>query len=387
MQNFTLHPAPRTPHPAPHNLILIILILLFSISCLPKKGLMDSKTVILPLGDTIHLTDGSLVYGLPMTVFDIEIDIEKRIERPGPYSKFAGELLGIKDIITQDQETWSIKGIKVNSSGELDPSEYYIIESNTLFQTNVLTLKKAGLILDLNPDIYEGSKERRTNPTTSYYQRGFMDMGSDEYSVTQSDTAFKLVKLDTSFIKIPYLVEKKKQLTIDQLAEKAAKSLLELRDGKHLILTGEANVFPQGKSAIDEMNKMEMEYLALFAGKVWTEVRAFSYTLLPQKDMSGKAITLLRFSGQTGPAAATGNTGTPVTIQLIPFQKSKDVTVITRPIPENAAVPEYDKLYYRIPEVVTVNIKMGEANFYNSRKLIYQFGKVVQLPANFIIGK
>ena len=367
--------------------IVIILISIIAVSCFPKKVVVEPKTMILPLGDTVHLTDGSLVYGLPLTVLDIEVDVEKRIEKQGPYSKFANDLLGIKDIINQDKEIWSITGIRVNSYSELDPAELYVIESSTLFQTNVLALRKSGLILDLNPEIYERSKEIRKSKRPSDFQTGFLDMGSDEYFVNQADTVFRLVKLDTAFIKIPYLVEKKKQLTIDQLAEKAAKSLLELRDGKHLILTGEANVFPQDKSALDEMNRLEKEYLALFAGKTWTESKTFSYSLIPQKDIAGKPVTLCRFSTQNGITEAASKTGTPVNIQFISVRKAKDLTVITRPETENEPAAKYDKLFYRMPEVVSVNIKMGEDGLYNSRKLIYQFGQILQLPANYIIGK
>ena len=369
------------------RLLTIILILVSSVSCALKKGLVEPKTTILPLGDTVHLTDGSLVYGLPLTVFDIEVEVERRIEKPGPYARYAGDLLGIKEVINQEKETWTITGIKVYSSEELDPSELYVIESNTLFQTNALALKRSGLILDLNPEIYEKGSEKMLVKAFSNIQPGFTDMGADEYFVVQSDTLYKLVKLDTAFIRIPYLVEKKKQLTPDQLAEKAAKALLELRDGKHQILSGEATVFPQNGAALDEMNKLENEYLALFAGKSWTEVKRFSYTLVPQKDNSGKAVTLLKFSGQTGPANANGKSGISVDVTLVPAKKSKDLTIMTKPQSGNEPVQKFDKLYYRIPEVVTMNIKMGEENLYNSRKLIYQFGEVIQLPANYIIGK
>jgi hypothetical protein len=116
------------------RLVFMVLIIIISVSCISKKAVVDPGTVILPLGDTIHLTDGSLVYGLPLTVFDIEVDVERRIEKPGPYVKYAGDLLGVKDVISQDKEIWSITGIRVNSSVELDPSEFYVIESNTLFQ-------------------------------------------------------------------------------------------------------------------------------------------------------------------------------------------------------------------------------------------------------------
>jgi hypothetical protein len=369
------------------KLLTIFLILIFSISCALKKGLVEPKTTILPLGDTVHLIDGSLVYGLPLTVFDIEVEVERRIEKPGPYARYAGDLLGIKEVINQEKETWTITGIKVNSSEELDPSEFYVIESNTLFQTNVLALKRSGLILDLNPEIYEKGSENILVKASSNIQSGFTDMGADEYFVVQSDTLYKLVKLDTTFIRIPYLVEKKKQLTTDQLAEKAAKALLELRDGKHQILSGEATVFPQNSAPLDEINKLENEYLALFVGKFWTEVKKFSYTIVPQKDNSGKPITLFKFSGQTGPADANGKSGIAVDVILVPAKKSKDLTIITKSLSGNEPVRKFDKLYYRMPEVVTMNIKMGDENLYNSRKLIYQFGEVIQLPANYIIGK
>ena len=69
--------------------------------------------------------------------------------------------------------------------------------------------------------------------------------------MVQSDTAYKRISIDSSFVRVPYVVEKKKRLTIDQLAERAAKRLMEMREGKHLILTGEANVFPQSDAAIN----------------------------------------------------------------------------------------------------------------------------------------
>jgi hypothetical protein len=369
------------------RLTSIIILVIFCFSCASKKGLTDPKTVILPLGDTIPIKDGSLVYGLPMTVFNVTVEVEKRMEKPGPYAKFAGDMLGIKDVITQEKESWIITGLKLYSSEELDPSEFYVIESNTLFQTNVLSLKRAGLILDLNPDIYEKPGENRTGTGSQNIYPGFMDLGADEYYVTQSDTAFRVVKLDTAFIKIPYLVERKKQLSIDQLAEKAAKTLLEYRDGKHLIMTGEANVFPQDKSAIDEMNRLEDEYLALFAGKSWTVTKTFSYTMIPQKDMAGKQVVLFRFSDLTGISDAGGKSGIPVTLELTPARKTKNISVISKPVPENAESPKYDKLYYRVPDVVTVKVKTPTETMYNSRKLIYQFGDAIQLPANYIIGR
>ena len=94
---------------------------------------------------------------LPRTVLTFTVEFERTIEKPGPYARYASDLLGLEKVIMAESESWSIEGIAVNSREELDPSEYYIIESNSLFQTNVLALKKEGLILDLNPQSFHSS--------------------------------------------------------------------------------------------------------------------------------------------------------------------------------------------------------------------------------------
>jgi hypothetical protein len=250
----------------------------------------------------------------------------------------------------------------------------------------VLALKKEGLILDLNPGIFYskesqiGAKDKEMNQYRSF------DLGSDEYFLSQSDTAYKRVSVDSSFIRIPYIVEKKKKLTVDQLAERAARRLMEMRDGKHLILTGEANVFPQNEAAINEMNRLEKEYTELFTGKTLKETRTFSYQVIPDKEMAGKPVTLFQFSELTGPVAGTMKGGVPVTLELIPEQKTKDLTIINKKQDEPAA-QKFDKLFFRVPDVVKMKISLGPEILFNSRRLIYQFGEVIQLPANYIIGK
>jgi hypothetical protein len=369
------------------SICIILLLSVLVTSCFLKKPLAEQKTVVLPFGDTVSILDGSLVYALPMTVFEITVDLERTIERPGPYAKYAGDMLGIRDVITQENESWAIQGIKVNATEELDPSEYYVIESNTLVETNALALKKSGLIMDLNPAFYEGDEavSRLNDGLESPLQ--FKDMGADEYFVSQNDTAYRVVRLDTAFVKIPYLVERKKQLNLEQLADKAAKTLLELREGKHLILTGEATVFPQDRAAIDEMNRLEREYTALFAGKTIRVSKSVKYSFIPQKDIAGKDVVIFRFSEATGAWDASSKNGTPVTLTLEPVKKTKDLTIVTRPGVDGEPVKNFDKLYYRVPDVAVVKISLGTQNLYNARKLIYQLGEVIQLPANFIIGK
>ena len=366
------------------SILLITLLLIYS--CASSNKLADSNSVILPLSDSSALRDGSIVYGLPRTVFTVVVDMERTIEKPGPYAQFAEDLLGLTDVIKNENESWSIESITVKSHDELDPSEYYVISSTSLFQTNVLALRKEGLILDLNPAVfYSNEKQGTVNESGNILSHSF-DLGSDEYFQLQRDTAYKRLNVDSSFVRIPYIVEKKKKFTVDQLAEKAAKRLLELRDGKHLILTGEATVFPQNDAAINEINRLEKAYTELFTGKTLRESFTFSYQLIPQKSMVGKPVTLFQFSDLTGPVMGTTKSGKPVTAEFTPEKKTKDLSIINR-IQGKAGSKKYDKLFYRVPDVVDLKISLGSEKLFDSRKLIYQFGEVIQLPANYIIGK
>jgi hypothetical protein len=368
------------------RLFNFIIIILIAYSCSTNKKLAEPKNRILPFSETGTLTEGSIIYGLPKTVFTVEVIMERKIEKPGPYARFAGDMLGLTDIIEKENELWSIVGITVKTHEELDPSEFYIIESNSLFTTNVLALKKEGLILDLNPGIYYSRLNQNEAKDPDINKFSSVDLGSDEYFQTQSDTAYRRVTVDSSFIRIPYIVENKKKLTLEQLAEKAAKRLMEMREGKHLILTGEATVFPQNEAPINEMNRLEKEYAELFTGKTWKETRTFSYDIIPEKEMIGKQEILFQFSELTGPFTGPVKGGKAVIAEFVPEQKTKDLTIISKKqsIPETTA---FDKLFYRVPDVVKMKISLGPEILFNSRRLIYQFGEVIQLPANFIIGK
>jgi hypothetical protein len=369
-----------------YKYLIIGVYVISAIACSSGKKLSDSNSVITPLSGKLSVADGALVYALPLSVFDIIIEADRIIEKPGPYSRYAEDLLGLKDVIKNDREYWNINRIVIRTHIELDPSEFYVIEANSIFRTNVLSLKKEGLILDLNPEFYNSNGDNFSGAINEQNRSRVLDLGADEYFQERRDTLYKVVNVDTAFIKIPYLVEKKQKLTYDQLAEKAARRLMEMREGKHAILTGEANVFPQNEVAINEMNRLEKDYADLFAGKVLKESHTFTYQIVPDREMSGKQITVCRFSESSGPAASVEESGNPLILEFVPEMKTKPLTVISHN-QSNSQKSKNDKLYYRVPDVVKVKIVYGNNILSNSRQLVYQFGEVIQLPSNYVIGK
>ena len=368
------------------RLSVFILSTILLTSCFSGQKFANKDVIITPLSDTVSIRDGSIVYGLPRTVFTVNVQMERTVKIPGPYARFAGDMIGINDAIQTGSESWSINNITVSNTEEVDPSEFYVIKSSSLFQTNVLALKREGLILDLNSALNSTDENKPGTKNQNINNFRFLDFGSDEYFQSQKDTVYKRVAVDSSFIRIPYIVEKKKVYTLDQLAEKAAKRLMELRDGRHLILTGEATVFPQNDAPLNEINRLEKAYTELFSGKTMKELRTFSYQIIPEKTMIGKQISLFQFSELTGPTANTKKDLITVSAELIPERKTKSLTILNKTATEKGST-EFDKLYYRVPDVVNLKINMGNETLFSSRKLIYQFGEVIQLPSNYLIGK
>lgn len=369
-----------------HRLIITALIAVFAVSCSTSRNPGGSKNVITPLSEYVPANEGSLVYALPLSVLDITISAERIIEKPGPYSRYSEDLLGLSDVIKNPREYWKINGITVRTHSELDPSQFYVIKAGPVFQSNVLSMKKEGLILDLNPEIYNTAEAPGSGSIYGKSDSRQLDLGADEYFQEQRDTLYKVVNIDTAFIRIPYLIEKKQKLSMEQLADRAARRLMELRDGKHSILTGETPVFPQNETAINEMNRMEKEYTDLFAGKIIRETHKFTYQIIPDSETAGKNITVCNFSESAGPVSSADKSGVPVVIEFLPELKTKSLKLFSGD-PSGSDKSSAGKLFYRCPDISRIKITSGNMVLYSSRHLIYQFGEVIRMPSNYLIGK
>ena len=365
----------------------LIALTILAASCSVQSGNSGSDIVVLPLGGEVKVTDGSIVYALPLTVFEFEITAGRTIGVPGPYAKYAAEMIGLDNVIEQEHEYWTLTGVRLNTYEELDPGHYYVIEGTSLMQTNLLSLKENGLVLDINPGIYYRTGFSQTGPENHETGNLFPDRGAYEYVATRTDTAYRVVKADTAFIRIPYLVQKKRGMTVAEEAREAADRLLELREGRHMILTGETNIFPQDGAAIDEINRLDREYTALFAGKSFTETRKFHIWLTPDLSMAGGKTTVFHFSAVEGVLPAGSQLGVPVQVEMVPSGKTKELKLVVRPVTSQKDLTLRDRLYYRVPDVVEIRVTAGDETLCTARKLVYQFGTTVTLPSNFIIGR
>lgn len=355
--------------------------------CSVIGGKSPGDITVMPLGDEVKVTDGSLVYALPLTVFEIDIIAEKRVDIPGPYARYADEMIGLDNVVVSEKESWRLADVSLNTVEELDPSQFYVIQGTTLMQTNMLALRKSGLVLDINPDRYHRTVSGNIHEDAALTGPLFPDRGAHEYASAKTDTAYRIVRADTAFIRVPYLVQKQEGMTVEEEAREAADRLLELREGRHMILTGETNIFPQDGAAINEINRLEREYTALFAGKSWTERRHYRIWITPEPEMANRMTTIFTFSELTGISTSAEGAGAAVQMEIIPSGKTGNLNMVERPVSGQKGKATGDRLFYRIPDVAEITFSMNGEELCKARKLIYQFGSKLALPANFIIGK
>ena len=369
--------------------LCVIFILTFFSGC--EIPILTHSTVT-PLGDHISISSGSIIYSLPQTTFHIEVIARKTVYKKGPYYRYAEKYLGITEIIPESSVKWTINDINISSYEEIDPDHYYVIESDGFLETNALAMTKAGLILTPNPEIYnkqptlEGLVSER--PARIY----FTDLSIKGNLKEEFNRVSDVMETDTAlFLQVPVFMKKEKiPKTTEEKAMEMANFINDLKNRRLEILGDPYDIYLDGggfEYIIEEMKTLENKYTALFTGLSYSEVYKASFGHTPDENIPGKPEVLFRFSDFKGVLPATDLTGRPVVLEFISEKKTAAIAplVIEPFVLQDEEKPPSVPLYYRIPDVVEVKVVDGRNILGHKKALVYQFGKVVNLPSNFLI--
>lgn len=371
------------------NTLYVIVILIFFSGC--ETPILTRSTVT-PLSDHYSISSGSFIYSLPQTTFHIEVIAKKTVYKQGPYFRYAEKYLGIKDKFPENSVKWSISGAKISSYEEIDPDHYYVIESDGYFETNALAMTKAGLILTPNPEIY--NKQSTLNGLVSERPARlyFTDLSIKGNLKEKVQPVSDILQTDTAlFLQVPVFMKKEEiPKTTEEKAREVADFINDLKTRRLELLGDPYDIYLDGggfEYIIEEMKRLEKKYTALFTGISYSEVYKASFGHTPDESIPGKPEVLFRFSDNMGILPATDLTGRPVVLE---FKSEKKTTALSPLIIEPFVLHDEEKppsvpLYYRIPDVVEVKVVDGRNILGHKKVLVYQFGKVVNLPSNFLI--
>ena len=369
--------------------MFVISILAFFSGC--KTPILTHSTVT-SLSDHLSISSGSIIYSLPKTAFFIEVTAKKTVNKQGPYFRYAEKYLGIKEKFPESSVKWTINDINISSYEEIDPNHYYVIESDGFFETNALAMTKAGLILTPNPEVYNEKSTLCGLVSESPVRIYFTDLSVKGNLKEKVQPVSDILQTDTAlYLQIPVFKKKEKiPKTTEEKAREVANFINDLKTRRLELLGDPYDISLDGggfEYVIEEMKRLEKKYIALFTGISYSEVYKASFAHTPDENIPGKPEVLFRFSDKMGILPAIDLTGRPVVLE---FNSEKKTAALLPLIIEPFVLQDEEKppsvpLYYRIPDVVEVKVMDGRNMLGRKKVLVYQFGKVVNLPSNFLI--
>lgn len=297
-------------------------------------------------------------YSLPSTTVVLEVKTVRETFTPGPYARYAEQLLGVK-ARTEAGETVRITEIRMTPAVEADPSTAYQVSSQAAAD-RFLSFSSQGLVAF-------GNKQAETEELVWRFPAeaavDYTPQSVTAASETQTRTVYKEIQTDTALVRIPVQEQVKVRKSEEKRAEEAAATLLQARRERFNIATGNTDATFSGEalgSALEELGRVEKEYMALFFGTTVTEERPETYEVIPSRSARSQRYTAFLLGEKT------------YTLEFTP-------TEIAEP-QEEAVAKAREFIHYRIPAVCSVRLTDGSTQYFQARIPVYQLGRDCTCP-------
>lgn len=294
-------------------------------------------------------------YALPRTVLTVTLTADKESVRTGPFARYAQKYLGVMAPLS-DKDTYVIRDASIGYYDEADPNAVYVMDNAGKAVEPVFEFTEEGLVA-----LPKGWTPR---PKARTYEDGSMY------------TAVSHTHIDTAFVKVPVNRMSITDGSAESMAQEAAETIFLLRKRRMELVTGDAgeNVFGAGlAAALEELDRMENEYLALFLGKQFRETMTRTFDVIPEADKN--SIVVCRFSPASGFQPATELSANPIVVNLTKENKTS-TTAVARNTRDSKGLATY-----RIADIVQCRVMNGRNEIASQRIPIFQMGAEIDLPA------
>ncbi len=312
-----------------------------------------------------------VVYGLPRTVIQLDISMQKIDKIPGPLADYATEYLGVSDYINKLSSTYKLLNVNVITFPEIDPDNSFYLQfaeqRGKDDPENAFHLSDIGTLISFNAKSeFENQPKLISNINQTY--QVYNDGNAFDYNAGYNrkkviDTIIRKINIDTVSIDRFTYRTNWANLTEKDKANEAALKIQSIREQRFNLLTGFQEV-NYGGSIIymdNELKKMENDYLQLFLGKELSSVEHYTVFVIA-KEGEEKRKVLTTENGDN--------------IEIV-FTKHGNTSLL----PEKPVQKE-NHLFYRVPENTTVEIDYNGKTFKTVSFPICQFGKLLMAPLN-----
>lgn len=308
--------------------------------------------------------DGTLVYALPKTVINLEVEAIRENFHAGPYAKYAKKYLGI-DVRQADAQTSQLASVKLVAKTEADQTSRYTIVPGKGMPA-FLSLTAQGLIATGN-----GSTEEMAWHFASDDKGDFAGKGISSNLTSETTTLYRNINGSSQGIRQEMVVEK----TSEDKAKEAAEMIFKLRKMRIQIVTGDTDATYSGEamqSVLQELTRLEHEYFTLFAGYSDYGKQITTFAVIPEKSSEKARYIAFRVSDTEGLVDADNIAGKPYVLEIIPEPV----------LAADGAPGKSNFARYRIPAICSVKLKDGMEVLLQTRIPIYQFGRDSFFPVN-----
>ena len=307
-------------------------------------------------------------YHLPRNIIRVAFTIEKNQEVKGKYSAFTRELLDTDDYIKENTTSFKIKGVNISTLTEADPNYVFFISADEKNKDNLninLELTSDGIIQSFgyknhdieNSNVYSFSDEREFEDKLKEYNFIPIRDDEDEEEVEEGVSETKASEKDIAIA------------IVDEIKN--------LRVAYFDLITGyqEVNYGNTINYMVEQIKYLENEYLSLFLGKKNSHTFTKTFYIIPEEGKN--VITLCKFSDTEGFNQKVGEL---IKINFTDTSISNNVTKLSKDDIENMTYN--NKIFYRNPANVTLQVTSGEDKILEERVKISQFGNVILVPIN-----
>lgn len=315
---------------------------------------------LLPL---LSLQAQEVPYALPSTTVTIKVEVRQESFFAGPYAAFAKRMLNTS-VRDQDAVTSEITRVELIPRVEADTDAWYTCDQES---SALLSLSAQGLV----------SLGSKTAPVSWRFLPGlradFSGKGLTAPEKEAVETIFKEMPTDTGMVAIPVehkiLVEK----TLEDKASDAADVILQVRRERLNIASGNTDASYSGESlraALQELERIEKEYMALFQGYSVVRKEVHTYEVVPSRTVKHHRYLVFRLTDE-GPGR-DGLKGTPYYLELQPEGSLPEEELVDRKKSKGS-------VRYRIPRVCKVIFSCDGQPLLQTRLPFYQLGSEASL--------
>ena len=293
----------------------------------------------------------AVTYNLPQTVISANITIQHETIKRGPYARYAQKYLGAVAPLS-DKEIYTILGATLSYASEADPTAVYVLDSPDKTQFDLYYPTPEGFLA------HDGQSAPRFAPG--------MCPQAGQFVLPEGFEGVQVDKMSAS------------EPALEEAAAQVARTLFTLRQRRFDLVTGEAgeNVYGAGmQAALDEMKRLEDEYIALFLGKRTVVQEIKTVDAIP---VAGRnTMIVCRFSESGGILPDNDLSGEPVVLELTPENKAA-ATVVNR----GGSRDSRGTVYMRMADIARCRLMLDKTVFATERIPVYQFGQTVEVPVS-----